>query len=32
MGHEYKEQTLTLIRHEQRWSNFITTARVQPFC
>ena len=31
-GEDYKEQYLDFIRSEQRRSNIITKARIQPFC
>ena len=29
---DYKEEFLTFIRTEQRRSNVVTSARIQPFC
>ena len=31
-GKDYKQQYLEVIRSEQRRSNFMTKARIQPFC
>ena len=31
-GQDYRQQYLDFIRSEQRRSNFMTKARIQPFC